>query len=100
MVKQLFQQEFTGVPECLYDLKVDGPYHSPKSQLITLINNPDMGCYSSNLNQQPHGLVDLSVIIRSVGASIPAQGATSKDFARTVNAKCHIIGKESGCTAN
>ena len=34
---KLVTQEFTKVPECLFDSKKNLPYHSPKAQLLDLI---------------------------------------------------------------
>ena len=73
LAKQLFEQEFTGIPECLFDPKTSKPYHSNKYQLVGLINTSEL-VSSSDRNQAPHGLaVDLSVIIRAIGASIDTQ---------------------------
>ena len=94
LAKQLFEQEFTGIPECLFDPKTSQPYHSNKSQLVGLINTSELVC-SSNRNQKPHGLVvDLSVIIRAVGASIDTHKATSRDFVGRVMENISLLGKK------
>ena len=35
---ELFSYQFTNIPECLYDAKKQTPYHSSKSQLLTLLS--------------------------------------------------------------
>ena len=78
----------------LFDPKISQPYHSNKSQLVGLINTSELVCLS-NRNQTPHGLVvDLSVIIRAVGASIDTHKATSRDFAGRVMENISLLGKK------
>ena len=77
--RKIFGQEFTKVPECFID-KDGKPFHSSKSELFkTLIPS------SENVPVKSEGLiVDVSVIVRILGAVINTSDFTYFEFVNHV----------------
>ena len=88
--KELFQNEFTCVPEAFF--KDGKPYHSVKSKLLQFPSTPeDQERY--NLASMRGLIVDLSVVIDAKGAFANRKDSCFDDFAKRVLIGIAKLGK-------
>ncbi len=73
-MQALFETEFTGVPECLFDPKEELPFQSNTSKLVCLLTESNGEPPALDEYEWKGCVIDLSVVIQAVGANYSAKG--------------------------